>query len=185
MDELDSWMGDQDPWIGLEEGLFGMTAEEVRRTDEAQVQALLKDKEKRGRDNAQALASTVATVGSPDVDVAALAVELPSKRKQGSTAFNLADLSPTPKKPRHSFRQALLREPTSSIITSQEKKHRPVSSGMAQPQLDSKPKAKIRSNQNPFNLDASPRDGSKYECAVVVTSPSSPSRSRRASNSVQ
>ncbi|KAG8723586.1 hypothetical protein FRC09_002678 [Ceratobasidium sp. 395] len=86
-----------------------MSAEEVRRTDEAQVQALLKEKEERGS-NTRAVAITVATLSSPDVDVADLAIEVPSKRKQGSTTIDPADASVTPKKTRHSIRQAISRE---------------------------------------------------------------------------
>ncbi|KAG8795046.1 hypothetical protein FRC12_018597 [Ceratobasidium sp. 428] len=153
-----------DPWVGLEQQLFGMSAEEVRRTDEAQVQALLKEKEKR-RSNTRAVAVTVATLSSPDVDVADLASEIPPKRKQGLPTMDPADASVSPKKARHSIRQAISRE---------EKKSERLSSGMVQPQLGPKPKVRIQSRRNPFIVDASPRDGRKYECAVVITS-SSPS----------
>ncbi|KAG9120379.1 hypothetical protein FRC07_004150 [Ceratobasidium sp. 392] len=72
-----------DPWVGLEQVLFGMSAEEVRQTDEAQVQALLNEKEKRSGDT-QAVAIAVAKLSNPNVDVADLAAETPPRRKRGS-----------------------------------------------------------------------------------------------------
>ncbi|KAG8712928.1 hypothetical protein FRC09_019314 [Ceratobasidium sp. 395] len=150
MDELDTWMDMMDPWVGLEEGLFGKSAEEVRQTDQAQVQALIEAREERDR-NARAANTSTTTMGGPDFDVADSAAELPSKRKRGSFTTNPADVLATPKKARHSFRQAFLHE---------EKTYGHGTSRTMQPQLSAKPKVKIQSNRNPFTLDASPHDAS-------------------------